>query len=88
LGQIAVGTSWAKECVAGLSDAALHMEARDIRVDAIKVLSKFGGDAASALPVLHALQNDPSEAVGAAATESIVALETQAGTNPERRPPR
>jgi HEAT repeat protein len=77
LGRIAPGKASAAKSVAALTDAARHSQSSDVRVAAIKALTLFGPDAATAIPVVRALREDPSLAVQSAAAAALGLLERE-----------
>jgi HEAT repeat protein len=75
LGRIAPDTQSAAKVVAALSDVALHSPSLHHRAYAIRVLARFGDDAATAHPMLHAMRKDPNFEVRSAAAASLATLE-------------
>jgi HEAT repeat protein len=77
LGRIAPGKASAARSVAALTDVALHSTSPEVRVAAINALTRFGTDAAAAIPVVCTLQEDPSLAVQSAAAAALGLFERE-----------
>jgi HEAT repeat protein len=75
LGRLGPGTASADEIVAALTETALQSESPTVRIVAIRVLPRFGRDAAIAIPVLRALQKDPDSSVSSSATTALASLD-------------